>query len=55
MPRYVVNDRAAIAEAFGLLSPHGGGNGAYGHAGASLVGDLVQYVRNTVARYTAPA
>lgn len=55
MPRYVVNDRAAIAEPTGLLSPHSGGNGAYGHRGASLVGELVQYVRDSIARYTAPA
>lgn len=45
----------ANAEPFGLLSPHGGGNGRYGHGGATLMGDIAQRVRDAVNGYTAPA
>jgi hypothetical protein len=55
MPNYLVESMVSSAEPFGLLSPHGGGSGAHGHAGASLMGDMIEYVRNVVAGYTAPA
>lgn len=45
----------ASAEPFGLCSPHGGGDGAHGHAGGTLVGDLLERIRVAVAAYTAPA
>jgi hypothetical protein len=44
----------ASAEPFNLCSPHGGGDGAHGHAGATLMGDLLQRIRNAVAAYTVP-
>jgi hypothetical protein len=44
----------AAAQPAGLSSPHGGGNGAYGHPGAALVVELVQQVRNAVEAYTVP-
>ncbi len=43
------------AEPFNLCSPHGGGDGAHGHAGAALMGDMLQRIRNAVALYTVPA
>jgi hypothetical protein len=54
-PAYLVSNRFSVAEPFGLLSPHGAGSGNHGHAGATLVGDLLQYVRDTINRYTVPA
>lgn len=45
----------ANAEPFGLFNMHGGGDGLYGHGGATLVADLIQQLRDAVAGYTAPA
>lgn len=45
----------ASAEPFGLCSPHGGGDGAHGHAGGTLVGDLLARIETAVAAYTVPA
>jgi len=45
----------ANAEPFGLMSPHGAGDGAHWHGGATLMGDIALRVRNAVAAYTVPA
>jgi hypothetical protein len=52
VPSYL---NTASGEPFGFLSPHGGGDGAHGHAGATLVGDVLQRIRDAIAAYTAPA
>lgn len=44
----------AVAEAFGVGSPHAGA-GSQGHGGAALVADMLQQARDAVAGYTAPA
>jgi hypothetical protein len=54
LPSYL-DPAAPEAEPFGLLSPHGAGDGQYGHAGATLLADALQVVRDTVAAYTVPA
>jgi hypothetical protein len=56
MPYYMnTQDKiTAIAEAFGIGSPHAGA-GSQGHAGAALIADMLQQFRDAVAGYTAPA
>jgi hypothetical protein len=55
-PDYMVGPAGiANAEPFGLMSPHGAGSGSRGHAGASLIADLIERIRDVIADYTAPA
>lgn len=44
----------AVAEAFGIGSPHAGA-GSQGHGGAALIADMLQQARDAVNGYTAPA
>jgi hypothetical protein len=55
MPQFMIEGAVEGAEPFGLLSPHGGGNGQFGHGGATLVSDMLQHIRDMVAAYTVPA
>jgi hypothetical protein len=52
VPAYMV---AAAAEPFGFCSPYGGGNGALGTGGGSLISAGIEACRAAVAAYTAPA